>query len=530
MARRPLLLASLGALLLAFAWLAFGGPPPQPAQPGAGGPAAAPDQPERPAPAELGPLAPGWLPGEGPVRVELRWLGARDDARSAPQLPGRLEGVIYGPQGKPAPGARVSVVGGPQDGRFARADAEGRYALAQLLGGTHFFAVEGPGFERAVLMQRVLERATTRRDFAVGATMELRLRVRDHENKPLAGAIVSTDLGLRSATTGEDGVALVPGVPAGPRVLVEISAAGYVPSRFETNVAIAAGGAEPLETPPLERSGSLRVAVRSWPGGPPPRVTVVPRATSPLGMPPAWERWQGVEVDREGLAVLDGLPTTHLLDVRVFHPLGTSDPPLRTLRPSADTPAVAEFVVRKSSASVGGVVRDEAGEPVAGALCTLSSLRPDLVLGRLYPGLAEAQTALPLPVPGALRRETVTGPDGAFLFAVGDHPEGTGGLLLTVARAGFRPARREVGALGQDLSLRLVAAARDGELVLERRDGGELPSAGFVLDGEERESDGAALDGLWPGFYEVVVTRGELVLLRREEFWVEGRTALDLSP
>lgn len=523
MARRPLLIALSGALLLVLAWIAFSPPPAAPPEPETAPELAGPSAPSA---AEIGELAPAALPGAGPLRVELHWLGARDETRAAPQLPGRIEGLVIGPRGEPVAGARVSVAGGPQDGRSARADAEGRYVLDALLGGTHFFAVEGAGFARVVRMQRVLERATTRRDFIVGGEMELRLLVRDHEGKPLAGAQVSTDRGLRSGLSGEDGVALVTGVPAGPRVVVEIVAASHVPSRYEWNLAAVAAGA--IEAPPLARGGRLSVAVRSWPGGPQPHVTVVPRSTEPVGVHPAWERWQEVEVDREGLAVLEGLPTTHLLDVRVVHPMGTSEPAVRTLRPSAETPSQAEFVVRRSSASIRGVLTDGAGAPVAGAVCVLSSLRPDLVLASLYPGLADAQTALPLPVPGALRREVASGADGSFLFAVGDHPDGSGGLLLTVSKEGFRPARKEIRTLGQDASLSLVRAERASALVLERAGGGALPPVTFVLDGEQSPGEGPDLGGLWPGFYEVLITRGELRLLHRPEFWIEGRTPLSL--
>jgi hypothetical protein len=530
MALRPLLVMLLGAVALVLAWVAFAPEPPAPPTPAPE--LASPDAAAPPVtPGTLGTLAPGLLPGEGPLRVELRWLGVRDEARAAPQLPGRLEGLVIGPQGLPVAGALVTVMGGPQDGRFARADELGRYSLGQLLGGTHFFAIEGAGMARAVLMQRVLERAVTQRDFVVGGTTELRLLVRDHEGKPLAGARVSTDRGVREGVTGEDGVALVPEVPSGPRVLVEMRAEGFVPSRYELNLAAQFHTAEPIEVPPLARGGSLRVAVRSWPGGPPPTVTVVPRATAPVGIQPAWERWQEVPVDREGFLMLEGLPTTHLLDVRVVHPMGTAEPPLRALRPSADTPALAEFVVRASSASVRGVLTDETGAPVADALCVLSSLRPDLVLAQLYPGLADAQTALPLPVPGALRRAVRSGADGSFLFAVGDHPDGTGALLLSVSKEGFRPARAEIRTLGQDASLRLTHAARASALTLVRRDGGELPPAHFVLDGEERPAaETGALGELWPGFYEVLVMRGTTPVLHRAEFWIEGRTELDLSP
>jgi hypothetical protein len=260
-------------------------------------------------------------------------------------------------------------------------------------------------------------------------------------------------------------------------------------------------------------------------------VTVVPRATGPGPYQPTWEVWQDVEVDRDGFVELTGLPTTFLLDVRVGHPMGVAEPPLRTLRPAAETVSVAEFVVRRSSASIEGVALDESGAPIADAEARLAAVRPDQVLARLYPGLEEAPVSVPLPVPGALRRSVRTDRDGRFRLAVGDHPDGTGHLILTLEKEGFRPARVEVRTAARETVVRLTRAVRASGLRLVRKDGGELPPARFVLDGAEAEdADGAGLGGLWPGFYEVLVTRGGRQLLYRAEFWVESLTELDLSP
>ncbi len=522
----PLLLSTAGLLLLLLAWVLWGGGEPAAPPAPAIDPALA--QPPPVQPAELGALAPGLLPGEGDLLVELRWRGGADDAREALELPGRLEGLVIGPTGQPVSGARISVRGGPQDGRFVRSDANGFYSFGQLLAGTHFFVLDEAGLPVTVAMQRVLARGPTRRDLAVGGPVTLRVLVKNHEGKPLAGAQVLSDLGERQGVSDENGLAVVEGVPAGPRVLVDLRAAGHVPVRYELN--LHGGIFEPIELPALPKAGSLRVAVRSWPGGPLPQVTVVPRATGPGPYQPAWELWQGIEVNRDGFAELTGLPTTNLLDVRVVHPMGTADPPVRALRPSAEYAAVAEFVVRRSSATIEGLVLDESGAPLAGAMTVLAAVRPDLVLNRLYPGLAESPTSVALPVPGALRRSVATDAEGRFRIAVGDHPDGTGHLVLTVSKEGFRPRTVEVRTAGGETVVKLTAAVRASSLRLTRTDGGSLPPARFVLDGEEAAAGAESLGELWPGFYEVLVTRGGLQLTYREAFWIEAATSLDLSP
>jgi hypothetical protein len=523
----PLLLLTAGLLLLLLAWVLWSGEAAEPAPlPSASDPALTQQPPVQPA--QLGNLEPGRLPGEGDLLVEMRWRGGHDDTRETPELPGRLEGLITGADGQPVVGARVSVRGGPQDGRFVRSDAAGFYSFGQLLAGTHFFALDGAGLPITVAMQRVLARGVTRRDFAVGGAVQMRLLVKDFEGKPLAGAQVLSDLGERQGISDENGLAVVDGVPAGPRVLVDLRAAGHVPVRYELN--LHGGLLGPIELPALPKAGTLRVAVRSWPGGPQPQVTVVPRATGPGPYQPAWELWQGLEVDRDGFVELTGLPTTHLLDVRVIHPMGTADPPVRALRPAAEHAVVAEFVVRRSSASIEGLVLDETGAPLEGATAVLAAVRPDLVLQRLYPGLSDSPTSVPLPVPGAMRRTIVTGADGRFRIAVGDHPDGTGHLVLTVSKEGFRPRTLEVRTAADETVLTLTRAVRASSLRLVRGDGGALPPARFVLDGAEAAASADQLGELWPGFYEVLVTRGGLQLLYREAFWIEAATNLDLTP
>jgi len=512
------------------------------------------------APAELSAAGVPPLPGEGDLRVELRFRGA-GEPWELPDLPGVLTGTVRTVAGEPLPGARLTLVGGLQDGRFTVADAEGRYRFDHLLPGTVFVRVVSPRHPPVERMQRVLARAATRRDFVLADTQPVEIRVLDHEGKPLAGAEVLESRGLRSARTDDEGVAVLADVPGGPRVVVDLRAEGHVPVRYQLNVHPGLLAHGPVELPPLPQGGTLRVRVRSWPGGPPPRVTVVPRATGPGPFLPAWELWQDVPVGREGLVTLEDVPTTHLLDVRVFHPSGVADPVQRSVRPNPGrSPALATFTVRSRVADVSGRVVDESGRGLPGARLVLEALRPAAVLARLYPGLAEAPTAVPMPVPGPVRRLLRTEADGAFRFAVADHPQGTGPLVLTASAPGRVPQRVLVRTANRRLTLTLPPVAPDAALTLVRRDGGTLPTARWFLDGVEiaaepggselpeglegeardwlaallaaarRSPDGQRVTGLAPGVYEVVVLRGGVPLGQWEAFEVRGDATLDLSP
>ena len=445
--------------------------------------------------------------------------------------PGRMTGQVLSFDGSPAPAVRMSIVGGPQDGVQTVTGPDGRYLFEDLVPGTHFIALQQPGGARVVRLQRVASRRTTNRDFQIGETMEVPFLVLDHENKPLAGATVATDLGEHQGVSREDGIAYVPGVAGGQRVLVEVRAEDYVPVRYEMNLYAALLTGDPVELPPLPRGGSVRGQVKSWPGGPLPRVTLVPRAAGPGPWSAAWETWQDVEVDPRGHFELRNLPTTHTVDVRVFHPAGLSSPRLRTTRPSATNATPLEFVVRESDAQVAGVVVGADGRALRGARVMLSAVQPDQVLAQLYPGLDESPLSVRLPVPGAVRRESVTRGDGEFVFTVADHPSGTGHLLLTVDADGYQQARREIRTTASDLRVQLSPEDRSASLALVRDDEGPLPTAvEWSLGGAQSGRLGDTVyDGLAGGWYAGRVRRGDLVLMERE-MRIEAGTRLDLSP
>lgn len=465
------------------------------------------------------------LPGTGPLQVSLHFLGSRDDSLIEVQRPGVLAGVVYDAQGAGAAEVSLTILGGPQDGVRTFTEEDGSYRLPGLIPGLHMVRLEGRGILPAVRMQRVTGRNQTRRDFYFGDPVSVELLIRDHKNKPLEGAVVQADLGLHQGKSGEDGVVTLDGVAGGRRVLLDIRADGHVPVRYEMNLFGGLLTGAPIELPPLPVGSRVRGVVKSWPGGPLPTVTMVPRASSIGAFQVAWETWQDVSTDREGRFVMEDVPITHLMDVRAFHPYGVCDPRVRAVQPSISSAATTEFVIRQAKAVVTVEVVDEDGRPVTGADLRLEAVNPDRVLKALYPGLGESQVGVRLPVPAQLLRTGRTGPEGEFEFALGDHPQGTGHLLLTVEKKGKRGARREVKTVGKHFRVELAELREDGVLQLERRDGGPIPTAEFEVDGEPVEN--AA--GLEEGFYRVSVRRGEVSIKTVDQLWIEGETGLDLG-
>ena len=472
------------------------------------------------------------LPGSGNLQVELVYLGSRAEQQLRVQRQGSLVGVIYGSAGNGAPvdDAIIRVEGGPQDGLSTRSDHEGKFALEGLIPGTHFFRIDSAQNFSVVRMQRVVEHNPTKRDFFLGQPMDLEVLVRDDKNKPLENALVLVDGGLHQGTTNTAGIALIGNVVGGRRVLVDVRAEGFVPVRYEMNL-FADGLAEgPLELPPLPRGGTVRGRIKSWPGGALPTITLVPRATQPGGALVAWETWQDLVVDREGRFLIENVPTTHLLDIRAFHPWGVSDPRMRAVTPSAFTAASIEFVIRESKAKITGTVFGPSGRPQSGVALSLLALHPDLVLAALYPGLENSPVGVRLPVPAQMQRDTTSAADGSFVFAVGDHLPGTGSYVLLASADGVRTARYEVQTVGQNIEVHLQAQDTQASVALERLDDGPLPAgAHWILNGTAMEAAGLLLGDLQEGLYRVKVSRAQQTLWQRDDLYIERGTVIDLS-
>jgi len=466
------------------------------------------------------------LPGVGPLQVELFYLGSRDDALIQVHRPGVLKGKVYGADGLGAAGVEMRIEGGPQDGKTAFTDADGFYRLEGLIPGLHFVRLQSRTTPTAVRMQRVLSQAETKRDFFLSETLSVTLHLKDYKNKDLEGAEVKTDLGLRGGVTNEKGMVQLDGIPGGRRVVLDIRAKGHVPVRYEMNLFPALVTSAPIELPPLPVGGAIRGRVKSWPGGPLPTITMIPRASNIGGFQVIWEDWQGVMTDREGRYRLENVPISNLLDVRAFHPLGICNPGVRSVQPSISSAATADFVIRQANATVSGEVVDADGNPLANARMRLEAVNPDRVLGALYPGLGESPVAVRIPVPAQLLRESKSDAQGRFEFALGDHPQGTGHLLLTAEVKGKRTARRDVKTVGKSFRIVMENIRRLAALRLMRSDGGPVPEAEIMLDGEARDN----LSNLEQGFYRVVVKRGDLLIRQVDKLWIENDTGLDLRP
>ena len=487
---------------------------------------------ENQSPSEVATLAPEeliGLPGEGPIEVQLRVLGGAGSPSLIPKRGGSLKGRVYGANRTPLSDVWIEIASGPQAGMSTTSDSAGHYFLPDLLPGTHLFRVRA-GTSMVGRMQRVLPKGQTRRDFFVGAASTLSFEVRSFENKPLAGAIVRVDLG-EGFQSGEDGMVAIPWVSKSPRVLVDVSAKGHAAVRSELNLLPPNEGL--IVLPPLPRGGIIRGTVPSWPGGPRPTITVVPRSTRPGGRQYQWERWQNVVIGHDTFFELSGLPTDVMVDVRVSHPKGVGKPQVRAVKANADSTTTVKFVVIRNYQRVKGRVVDDKGKGVSGAKVVLEAANPGEVLKAMFPGLREPGVSAQLPTPAQLRREVITSRGGRFDFTWADHLQGSGNLVLSATKEGWVSDRILVRNAMSDFALKLKPEDRSGAISLSLQQGrGKLPEVHWFLEGESLQADGrggASVSGLSLGRYSLEIRRGELILLKEPSLELKGLRELVLQ-
>lgn len=465
------------------------------------------------------------LPGKGPVQVELKYLGGEAEERIMPKQGGRLEGRVVDRRLEGLGGVHLEIIGGPQDGLSTITRVDGTFTFASLLPGTHFFKLKSAR-RTAVRIQRVKSRGTTRREFMLGVGINFAIAPRDEKNKPIPGVEVEIGAGLYKATTDEEGLAWFEGIPASPRVIVGLAVEGKVPIRQEINLRGVPDG--PVVLPALMPGGQVRGRVKSWPGGNLPIITVVPRNNRISPYQVAWEQWYGIPVDVDGWFHLSDLPATQLVDIRVFHSGGVSEPRVRAVRPNPQSPTTISFVIKRGKGRVSGLVKDADGNPLGQAKVTLESADPTAMLRTLYPSLADAPSLARLPIPAALHREQRVLKNGKFDFAIGDHPEGTGSLLLTASAPGYRPFRQIIKRAFDDLKIQLFDENRNGKITLKATEWADMPPVEWYLEGlpvgdnfaGPTPEKSAVVSGLLTGFYEMTVRRGDQVLSFEAEFLV----------
>jgi len=260
------------------------------------------------------------------------------------------------------------------------------------------------------------------------------VRVVDEEDRPIAGAAVTANgaagiLLTGTATTGEDGVAEVSGMPRGAAVHLTVHADGFAPARRE-GLEIAA---EPFVVR-LARGAAIRGVVRDRLGDP------ISDATA-LTMGEHGEEGARVSVERDGRFVLDGVKDGVWLVTAAAR--GYRPAEAVRVEVSARAPVDEIAFTLEPFGGMSGRVLDPRGAPAAGALVRAL---PRERVPRIDTSDAFA--------------EAWTGDDGAFELRAPPTDE----LIVVATKPGFAPGVERAPA----------NAARLGEIVLALTEGGSL--------------------------------------------------------
>lgn len=277
-----------------------------------------------------------------------------DLAPWACSLEGRVEGRVVDVDGRPVPGAVVSTSISETTAR-----PDGTYVLAvDPTYPSPSIRAAADGFTCGVVAVGALRSGNAvAPDLVLRAAIEVTGRVVDGRGEPVAGATVeSHQRTLVSTTTDVSGEFRLGRIdPARDRTYLTVRMDGYRKSSVTVDRAEAAA---PLEIV-LLRGSRARGRVVTREGEPVPGALVsigdVPRLDAP-----------STRTDAKGLFVLEGLPTGQALIGAVRSGYAAAE--VRVVLPEDGETLEDVTVVLRSGDRLAGIVVDERGQPVAGAV------------------------------------------------------------------------------------------------------------------------------------------------------------------
>jgi hypothetical protein len=408
-----------------------------------------------------------------PLEVELSLSSRASVPRTGDMSPFRagavagIQGVITGRAGKPAAGATVEFVAGPNVGRVLVADARGRYGATDLWQGlsTVLVSAEGAVSERRVRLGR-LARTPLSVDF--GATAYVGLTVKDSMGQPLEGAEVRVD-GTVGYTDAE-GLAAFPNVTVG-KVLTNVRKEGFV--RIERELSLARGAVvKPDQNDyTMRRGATLVVNVRH--GGStsvPAQLYLMPAGASggadggtTLAEFP-WHSVSPIEVMPGRSVTINDLPEDTLY-MRVFHPGSRAEPPTSHVRLHVSQPTQFELRLGAAPTVIGKVLRE--GKPVEGVKVTLEAPDRDFVTTASLDKKPMFALEMVLPHMPSAYQQTVTDGRGSFTLTA-YQGIADGRYLVAESADGRWRAAQVLNASGTEVVLHLAEVpAKGGALEIE---------------------------------------------------------------
>jgi len=268
----------------------------------------------------------------------------------------------------PVAGARIVLTS--RDGaevRSAISDAKGRYAIDGLVPAHYFIRVLHPSYGADRTIDLPLT-ATMTRDIRLAQRPRISGRVIDEENRPIAGAIVSSPGMLSSSTiSGRGGEFTLRLQQSGPQPALLASKSGYAIASVRQLAPIAAGEEKSNVTIKLQRGFPLQVKVVDHDRQPiaNARVDLSPSATADV---PASPVVCGVSAFDHCHTGPDGLMNVRVVEGKYDVRVGGANVSATSLNGQSVTPRNSPLVITVDHAvEVSGRVMLEDGTPLVGA-------------------------------------------------------------------------------------------------------------------------------------------------------------------
>lgn len=450
-----------------------------------------------------------------PLEVELTQLQRGVFASSHEVLPpgsganARLSGHILGDRGVGVPSS-VTFRAGPNAGRVLRTDSQGNFGASDLYQGLSIVDIETDYGVRSVreVMLRQLDTALLNVTLGREVSSSVRGIVKDREGNPIHGAEVELDGGR--AFTDDLGEFFFPRVSP-DKVLAVVEKRGY--AKYQQIVAVprrTAIAKEDLQFV-LYEGADLELRLDQAVGGPGPALAYVfpvggQRVNSTLGQNTyPWHEVNPIQLYAGGTALIEGLQPGHVI-LTVFHPGGIARPPFETKKLISGRKNTHAFQLR-STPTLRGVVKDEAGKPLAGATVTLEAPDRGNATTKILQQKPTFNLSMVVPILPAGLQEVTTDRGGRFALTLyGDVSNSF--YLTAVDRSGTLRTNRVVSADEDEVELVLQPVAADSA-TLRMRMGGRFqglpvrvtvngaPMEPFVLDPEEDLTIEGLESGTW---------------------------------
>jgi hypothetical protein len=461
-----------------------------------------------------------------PLQVELSLASRALLPRPEDGMPYRagavagIEGRVAGLDGRPAAGARIDFLQGPNQGRVLVADTMGRYGATDLWEGLSVvrISVGVISSERPARLRR-LARTPVSVDFS--ATAYVGVLVVDAMGKPIEGAEVRVD-GVNRYTDLQ-GRAGFERVTLG-KVSTSVHKPGF--ARQQRDLHFSRGVVPDENKYVLRRGASLAVHVAHYGGsGPPAKLFLMPGGGSggPGGQTLRefpWHEVSPIEIPIGRTVQIDDLPED-VVQLRLFHPGSIAQPPVSHQRLHAGVVTQAELMLAGAPALMGQVVRE--GKPVSGAQVTLEASDRDRVSTASLDRKPMFAEEIVLPHSPVAFQETVTDARGRFVLTGYPGVE-EGRYLVAQTPDGRWRGARLVRGVGDEVTVELQEVPEvGGNLVLDLPGRFQALPVEVRVDGRPRDpvllrpGEDLRIEDLEHGTWRLHATwEGEDVISRRE--------------